>query len=207
MGADSESTRQDILEAARDVIAERGYHAATFQQIAMRAGVSRPTLHYYFDSREDVYEVLLVAVHDRMVDCVDQARAEDSPRKQLARFIDLLQRWSVEENTTMRLLVAARLERQRDPRGVDAAARVRATVQAFYRSVVESAVRRGELSPDVDARAVADMLAAVFWGMGFHTGFITPRRSGDGGKGVARQLLQLLEFGLLSARTPASVDA
>ena len=54
MGADSAETRSRILRPARDVINEHGYEAANFQAIASRAGLSRPTMHYYFHTREAI---------------------------------------------------------------------------------------------------------------------------------------------------------
>src|SRR3954453_16546337 len=56
VNSDSAETRSRILMAARQVIIERGYQAATFQAIAVAAGLRRPTLPYYFASREAVYE-------------------------------------------------------------------------------------------------------------------------------------------------------
>lgn len=43
-----------ILEAARAILAEDGYTAATVSQIAARAGVSRGLLHYYFKNKEEL---------------------------------------------------------------------------------------------------------------------------------------------------------
>ncbi len=74
VGADSEQTRRTDRVAPRgNVITERGYHAATFQQIAARAGVSRPTLHYYFATREQLYEALLADVRDSVDACAAEA--------------------------------------------------------------------------------------------------------------------------------------
>lgn len=204
MGADSEQTRRTILRAARDVIAECGYPAATFQQIATRAGVSRPTLHYYFGTREQVYDVLLREVHGQMAACVRQARGQTGLRSRLAAFTEEMQRFSAEDPVAMRFLVSARLEQRRGPHRHDAAHLVVSSVHAFYDAIAADAVRHGELGPDIDTHAVADMLASLFWGMAFHAGFI------DGGGNasiVARQLLQLFETGLLNSRVGDPVDA
>ncbi|ACL06044.1 transcriptional regulator, TetR family [Desulfatibacillum aliphaticivorans] len=45
---------QKILEAARVILAEEGYTAATISQIAAKAEVSRGLLHYHFRSKEDL---------------------------------------------------------------------------------------------------------------------------------------------------------
>lgn len=207
MGADSEITRRGILEAARDVIGERGYQAATFQQIALRAGVSRPTLHYYFDSRDHIYDVLLTEIHQRLAECVEQAQREVGLRNQLSRFAETLQRWSVEESRTVQFLIAARLEHHRGLHRAEAAARVFAAVHAFYDSVVIQAAQRGELRPGLDVGAVADMLAAVFWGAGFHAGFLRSGNAEADRVDVARLLLGVFDNGLLEIRLPASVEA
>lgn len=207
VGADSENTRRGILVAARGVITERGYQAATFQQIAMRAGVSRPTLHYYFGSREQIYDVLLDEVHHAMMSCVAEAQHQVGLRDQLASFLGSLQRWSLEDADTLRFLVAARLEHHRGPHRAEAAARIFAAVHSFYDSVVVEAMRRGELPSDIDAAAVADMLAGLFWGAGFHAGFLRRSTSDHDASGVARQLLTLFESGLLESPVAAHIDA
>ncbi len=207
VGADSETTRRGILVAARDVITERGFQAATFQQIALRAGVSRPTLHYYFGSREQIYDVLLAEVHHTMAGCVADAQRKVGLRNQLASFLESLQRWSLEDADTLRFLVAARLEHHRGLHRAEAAARIFAAVHSFYDSVVLKAVRRGELPPDIDAAAVADMLAGLFWGAGFHAGFLRGRTADRDAGGVARQLLTLFESGLLESPVAAPIDA
>jgi AcrR family transcriptional regulator len=202
VGADAEQTRLVILRAAREVISERGYHAATFQQIAARAGVSRPTLHYYFGNREQVYDVLLAEVRQQVTECIAAAQQQAGLRAQLTEFITAIQGLAGADPTAMRVLVTARLEHQRPSQRHDAAHAVVGLVHAFYDDVVLEAVRRGELPSATDAHAVADMLASLFWGMGFHAGFVD--QTGDASI-VARQLLRVFDRGLLEewSGTPA----
>lgn len=53
-----------MIEVAEEVFAERGYSAASMDEIAERVGVSKPMLYEYFDSKEG----LLLA-------CIQQSRA------------------------------------------------------------------------------------------------------------------------------------
>lgn len=46
---------REILEAALDVFAERGFAAARLDEVATRAGVSKGTLYLYFPSKEDLF--------------------------------------------------------------------------------------------------------------------------------------------------------
>src|SRR5262245_2738893 len=48
-----------ILDAAQEVFATYGYQGATIDEIAGRAGISRPNLHYYFKRKRDLYLAVL----------------------------------------------------------------------------------------------------------------------------------------------------
>jgi len=47
--------RQQILEAALSVFAERGFEAATNKDITERAGVNQGLIYFYFESKADVF--------------------------------------------------------------------------------------------------------------------------------------------------------
>ena len=207
VGADSELTRNTILSAARDLIAERGYHAATFQQIAMHAGVSRPTLHYYFATREELYERLLSDVSEQVRACAATAARADSLRRQLAAFLGEMHRLTAVEPALMKIVVTARIDHHRAVYRHESASEIVSTVHAFYDAVVVDAVRRGELPRDTDAHAVADLLAALFWGLGFHAGFVAGDGDGTEAAEVAKQLFRLLDGGLLTMPLGVTVDA
>lgn len=51
--------RQQILGAARDVFAKRGYHQATIEEIVSGAGVARGTFYLYFDDKRAVFSELI----------------------------------------------------------------------------------------------------------------------------------------------------
>lgn len=58
--------REDILDAALDLFAERGFYAVTMQEVADRAEVAVGTLYSFFDSKEDLYRRIVVE-HGRKV--------------------------------------------------------------------------------------------------------------------------------------------
>jgi AcrR family transcriptional regulator len=55
--------REQILNAAFEVIAERSLEATRMRDIAASAGVSHPSLHYYFNTKDQ----LIVALLDRLL--------------------------------------------------------------------------------------------------------------------------------------------
>lgn len=46
------SAKRRILSAAIDLFSRKGFHAASVREIAEEAGVTKPTLYYYFGSKE-----------------------------------------------------------------------------------------------------------------------------------------------------------
>jgi len=49
------STADDVLAAARELFAERGYQATTVRAIAAAAGVTPAMIHHFFGSKEKVF--------------------------------------------------------------------------------------------------------------------------------------------------------
>lgn len=62
--------RAQLLEAARSVFVERGYHAAGMDEIADRAGVSKPVLYQHFPGKFELYLALLDEADREIVDAV-----------------------------------------------------------------------------------------------------------------------------------------
>jgi AcrR family transcriptional regulator len=54
-----QANRARILQAARKVFAQRGYHGATIAQIADEAGLSNGAVYYNFTNKEDLFLALL----------------------------------------------------------------------------------------------------------------------------------------------------
>ncbi len=57
-----EHARRDILLAAADVFARRGFAAATLAELAEAAGFAAPSLYRYFESKEEIFRSLVELV-------------------------------------------------------------------------------------------------------------------------------------------------
>jgi AcrR family transcriptional regulator len=75
------STREDILAAARQLFAQRGYQATTMRGIAAEAGVNAALVHHYYGSKEQ----LLIAAMNLPLNPADVIRElrDAGPRGQL----------------------------------------------------------------------------------------------------------------------------
>jgi len=71
----SDSKREAILNAALEVFSEKGYHPATIDEIAERAGVGKGTVYSYFRSKSELMEQLIEAATDASLQSAEQRLA------------------------------------------------------------------------------------------------------------------------------------
>ena len=70
-----------MLEAAREVFVAQGYHAAAMDDIAERAGVSKPVLYQHFPGKLELYLALLDSSAEALVEAVDNALTSTQDNK------------------------------------------------------------------------------------------------------------------------------
>lgn len=200
-GTDSAQTRARILGAAREVIAVRGYHATTIQAIAEIAELSRPTLHYHFQTREDIYHCLLNEIATTIDLCIARAGTESTLPGQISVLITELRNAGVHEPESVALLVSSYLEADRLPAPRRDA---KAAVRKFMDRAVRDAVARGELPAETAVAPVADLLYTMVWGLGFYAGLMDDRDRVDA---VTKQLQHVLHTGLLVGSVATEAEA
>jgi AcrR family transcriptional regulator len=77
--------RAQLLAAAQDVFAANGYHAAAMDEIAERAGVSKPVLYQHFPGKLELYMALLDTHVDELIRRVADAMESTTDNKQRVR--------------------------------------------------------------------------------------------------------------------------
>ena len=65
--------REKILTSALDLFYARGYDAVGIQQIVDAAGLTKPTMYYYFGSKRGLLDALLGEQYEKLERCIDQA--------------------------------------------------------------------------------------------------------------------------------------
>ncbi len=66
--ARGDATRAQILEAARDVLCERGYAGTTMRVVAERAGVQLSLVHYHFGGKRQLLAAVLTNENERLLE-------------------------------------------------------------------------------------------------------------------------------------------
>jgi AcrR family transcriptional regulator len=94
----SPPAEQRILAAARQEFIDKGLSGARLQAIASRAGVNKALIHYYYRSKQNLYEAAIAevlgrvwgAVRENLRELEEQAPAEALIRTVVATYINVL---------------------------------------------------------------------------------------------------------------------
>src|SRR5215469_14266907 len=74
----------EIVDAALEVFAEKGFAAAKLDDIARRAGISKATLYLYFDTKEEIFRAVARAAVASLLGALESpAEASDGPFAEL----------------------------------------------------------------------------------------------------------------------------
>lgn len=75
---DTESRKEELLEAAGELFRQNGYREASVSSIVESIGVSKGAFYYYFDTKEDVVDALVEKISEPIYRKIDEIAAEDS---------------------------------------------------------------------------------------------------------------------------------
>jgi TetR/AcrR family transcriptional regulator len=83
-----------ILEAALDVFSAQGFRGSTIDQIAARAGMSKPNLLYYFPTKKAIYVALVESILAEWLQPLAEMDPQGDPVAEIGRYIDAKLRMS-----------------------------------------------------------------------------------------------------------------
>ncbi|WP_250473584.1 TetR/AcrR family transcriptional regulator [Caballeronia sp. GAFFF1] len=86
-GVKSQQRVRDILQAGRDVFAEKGYDAATTAEIAQRAGISEATVFSYFSGKRALCARVIADWYDEIIDAFESGLPREGSVRQQFAFI------------------------------------------------------------------------------------------------------------------------
>jgi AcrR family transcriptional regulator len=173
-------TRQQLLDAAAQIFARKGYAGASVEEIAESAGFSTGALYSNFASKEELFLELMSARASHSITAVAEILGADDgdPIEALAR---LLERTADRDQDTDLMALRAEfwLYAVRNPDAMGAlAAQRRDQVDAVV-GVISAAMERWGAPADVSATELATVVLAMFQGLVRQRRIDPARVSGD----------------------------
>ena len=159
-----EDRRIHILQSAAHIFLERGFDATSMNEVAERAGVTKPGLYYHFDGkRELLYAIMSYAMDVLERDTGAAAAAATTPEGRLRGILHAHARLMVgERESPVSILVIDEIDALEPPRREEITARKRAYFDSIRGSIEELAAA-GELRPVDPTTATFSLLGMVMW--------------------------------------------
>ncbi|MGV0994111.1 MAG: TetR/AcrR family transcriptional regulator [Mycobacterium sp.] len=171
--AKSAETRGRIVRAAREVFSELGYDGGTFQEIAVRADLTRPAINHYFPSKLALYRHVVEDANQIVISAgVDHAQQESTFAGRMQAFIHSGMQSVNRDPTIAAFLVSSVLEFQRNPQFRDDPDNPLTWGREFAARILREAVEAGELPAGTDIDATTEMLIAMLLGLGLYAGYV-----------------------------------
>lgn len=85
---DKARKRREILDAAKAVFAERGYHATTVAEVARAAGLSYGLIYWYFESKDALFDALMEHEERQLRRAIEAALDDVGRQDRLASLRD-----------------------------------------------------------------------------------------------------------------------
>ncbi len=179
----SVQTRGRLLNAAKKVFSERGYHNAQISHIIDEAGVARGTFYLYFKSKEEIFKELLEEVVAELKERIKVIDLSQDPKEQVIENIASVIEFALEERELAKIV----LLRNSDPELFSLINEFFEEVTHIIRGSLDKGVALGllrECDTELLARAVVGAIKEVIVGL--------LEREDIDTYGVAREIL---EFG------------
>ncbi|WP_348731999.1 TetR-like C-terminal domain-containing protein [uncultured Mycolicibacterium sp.] len=149
-----------IVEAVLDELAAVGFGRLTMDGVARRARAGKAALYRRWSSKQ---EMVLEVVTNISVPMAETAPTEDLA-DDVARLVHGVADWLADARMS-RIIPDLIAEAMRNPELAAALTeRLGSARRNYGQAVIDAAIARGEVSPDVDSEYVLDLIAApVFW--------------------------------------------
>ncbi|GAA4422451.1 hypothetical protein GCM10023169_16940 [Georgenia halophila] len=167
--AQQERRRDAIVEAAATLFAEKGYEATTAADIGRAAGLSGPSVFYYFEDKATVFRALFERDVPRLRAVLERESAGDDPVDALLTIVRDL---AADVNDPIAPGLVAELVRRapHDPALAQVVMDADARTQRVLTALVERAVDVGRARPGLPAAVVARWIQIVVDGVALHGG-------------------------------------
>jgi AcrR family transcriptional regulator len=160
-------TRAQLLDAAEEVFRERGFAAATIEEITHRAGYSRGAFYSNFESREQLFvELLHRRVYDDFTRMLARTPRERTARKQMAATArEFARRYERGERWLFELWLECLAHAARHPEFASLAATFWRGNRTLTAQTIDATYDQVGERPPIDSKDLATALTALDIGL------------------------------------------
>lgn len=163
--AEAAITRESVLKAALVVFSRKGYSAATLEDVAREAGVTRGAIYWHYGSKAELFTALEMKYSARRGEIVQEATAEGGDLAAILRRVFIRMLEAVENDPEMRSVMELSLFKTEHTYELAMAEQQkRDSGQAMLTEIaaaMRAGITTGELRPNLDPVAAARGYLAI----------------------------------------------
>lgn len=158
----NDSTEQRIFDAAHEVFTQKGMDGAKMQDIAEKAGINKALLHYYYRTKDKLYEAVARAVINRAVPAVRRVLESDLPlHEKLNGFIETYM-GIIRLNPFIPLFIISEVNKH-PQHFIDKILPADLPSPNFFIQQVEEAIARGEIRAVNPRHLILNMISLIIF--------------------------------------------
>jgi AcrR family transcriptional regulator len=163
----TEKRREELVRAAFNQIAERGFEGLRTREVAAEVGVNIATLHYYFPTKESLIRGVVEHAMGRFRSTL---APHGSPSDQLRNHLRAVRKLLTDEPQLGRVMGELALRSARDKSIAAIMTEMYDAWHATMRGLLRRGVKAGGLRPELDSDGVAAVVVATLTAMTLPTG-------------------------------------
>lgn len=164
-----QTVREKILQSAEDLIAHKGYHETSMDDIVKESGLSKGAIYGYFDSKQDIFLALSAKFCESALNAMRSVFSpNDSASKKLEKSAEVHFDGIEQSVDVCRMSLECCIEAPRiEPLQHRMDSRYE-MVHKFIAEIISEGVKRGEFRQDIDPDALSSIILATIDGLSLH---------------------------------------
>ena len=151
-GADGSLVRQNIVDAARVLFAEKGYSGAKVEEIVVRAQTTKPMVYYYFGSKERLFAAVLEDVYAGMREIEQSLKLAKLPALEaMSKVVQVTFDYHAANPEWVRLVSIANIHYAKHILASETIASKNSAIVELMRGLLQRGIKEGVFRSDADA--------------------------------------------------------
>lgn len=160
-----DDTKMKIFLVAADLFSEKGYQRVSMREISECSGVSKPTIYYYFGSKENIYTELARTGLDETIrffkgHLQQKALVRDRLKELLKGII-----WHYENHLSIAKFMSTIFEENKEAPFLKAVRDDALALTQLLHETFDEGKKSGEIRDDIPTDFLVDILGAVIYAM------------------------------------------
>jgi AcrR family transcriptional regulator len=155
-------TKEKIFMVAAHLFAQKGYNGVSMREISNESGVTKPTIYYYFGSKQGIYAQLLRHGFEQVIDNFNDILSLNvSFKEKLERVLKNDLQLCIEHPEFIKFFMTLSMQVERNPI-IDKLNNERAKIEDLFVRLLSDAAQSGEINSELNPEIAVNIISGTF---------------------------------------------